>query len=127
MTDPLKIEPALSEEEWEVERLGGDGAPLALGINTAILSSRYVWSETADALRGMIALANDTLRSDHPCKLTWAKLDLLREQVEIADPDNARVLAHGAAYDQERADNDAALAFIDALASYLPSREAENG
>ena len=107
MPDPLKIEPALSEQEWR-ESL------------SSVVDSSF-WRVQAPV---MIALSNAALPSDHPCKLTWAKLVLLREQVEIADPDNARVLAHGAAYDQERADNDAALAFLDALESYLPPREA---
>ena len=60
---------------------------------------------------GLIAMSNAALPDDDQRKITWTKIDAMRSNARDAEADGM--------------DGSVTLAFADALASYLPPREAE--
>ena len=117
MSDPLRIEPALSAEEWK-------DVPRRLETNyddgLYQLCSPGI---TAKNLPEIIARANALLPDSDPRKITWEWIEMIRQCADFIEG------AYGG--QGEREDNARYAARVrriaDALASYLPSREAEDG
>lgn len=133
---PDQIPPALTFEEWEAQTRQSP----SLGESEQIFVDRrdgvaYFGVRAHDTWRGQpytgavlasprtmraaIALANHALPDDDPRKITWAMVDAIREVVKNADfadrvGDNAAIITNADVLER----------IADALASYLPSRDA---
>ena len=139
MTDPLKIEPALTAEQWgNRDRFGfltlgdvSDRLSPRLGAgsdpNGHEFSVQDDWGEASDCpLVVAIAVANDALPSDDLRKITWEWIRTLRSEARSVGSGGLRAEYEDEPY-RTQAEREARLRKIaDALASYLPPREAMN-